>query len=89
MSQPPDPIDAAGDDLSPVSPADVASAARSCQVIILAAGEGTRVDIVTDVQMQGSVAQFGGGVVGKVAGQMVKRFAANIAAELAAEDAGS
>lgn len=54
-----------------------------------AVAEGTRVDIVTDVQMQGSVAQFGSGVVGKVAGQMVKRFAANIAAELAAEAPGS
>lgn len=45
-------------------------------------GAGTRVTIVTDLQMQGAVAQYGRGVVPDVAGQLVDQFAANLAAQL-------
>jgi carbon monoxide dehydrogenase subunit G len=45
-------------------------------------GTGTRVTIVTELQMQGAVAQYGRGVVPDVAGQLVDQFAANLAAQL-------
>jgi carbon monoxide dehydrogenase subunit G len=45
-------------------------------------GTGTRVTIVTELQMQGAVAQYGRGVVPDVAGQLVGRFAENLAAQL-------
>lgn len=45
-------------------------------------GAGTRVTIVTELQMQGAVAQYGRGVVPDVAGQLVDQFAANLAAQL-------
>jgi hypothetical protein len=45
-------------------------------------GEGTRVLIVTDLQMQGTLASTGRGIVGDVANQMTKRFADCIASQL-------
>lgn len=56
---------------------------------LTAAGDGTRVEIVTDLQMQGAVAQYGRGIVNEVANQMVAQFAANIAAALAQGDDGT
>lgn len=47
------------------------------------AGEGTRVSIVTELTLQGAVAQYGRGVVGDVAAQLTRRFADCIAAQLA------
>lgn len=46
------------------------------------AGEGTRVSIVTDLQLQGSIATMGRGVVGPVAAQLVAQFADCIAKQL-------
>jgi carbon monoxide dehydrogenase subunit G len=46
------------------------------------AGEGTRVSIVTDLQLQGTIATMGRGVVGPVAGQIVAQFADCIAKQL-------
>jgi carbon monoxide dehydrogenase subunit G len=46
------------------------------------AGAGTRVTIVTDLQMQGAVAQYGRGVVPDVANQLVGQFAQNLASQL-------
>ena len=46
------------------------------------ANGGTRVSIVTDLTLQGAVAQYGRGVVADVAAQMTKRFAECIAAQL-------
>jgi carbon monoxide dehydrogenase subunit G len=43
---------------------------------------GTHVRLDTDVALQGSVAQYGRGVIATVAGQMIKSFAECIAAEL-------
>ncbi|HVC84065.1 MAG TPA: SRPBCC family protein [Solirubrobacteraceae bacterium] len=49
-------------------------------------GSGTRVTIVTELQMQGAVAQYGRGVVPDVAGQLVDQFAANLAGQLRESD---
>jgi hypothetical protein len=58
------------------------------------AGTGTHVTIVTDLTLQGAVAQYGRGVVADVSNQLVKRFADCIAAQLqgaapATADAGA
>jgi hypothetical protein len=46
------------------------------------ANGGTRVAIVTDLTLQGPVAQYGRGIVGEVAQQLTKQFAACIAKQL-------
>lgn len=43
---------------------------------------GTRVTIVTDLALQGAVAQYGRGIVADVAAQLVERFADCIASQL-------
>jgi uncharacterized protein len=45
-------------------------------------GAGTRVAVVTDLQLRGTLASLGRGVVGAVAGQLTKSFATNLAGEL-------
>jgi uncharacterized protein len=52
---------------------------------------GTRVDIVTDLQLAGPVAQYGRGLVQDVSSQMVTKFADCLKAQLAAspEDAAA
>jgi carbon monoxide dehydrogenase subunit G len=45
-------------------------------------GSGTRVVIVTELALSGTVAQYGRGIVADVSNQMVKQFAACIAAQL-------
>jgi uncharacterized protein len=47
-------------------------------------GGGTRVEIVTDLTLQGAVAQFGRGIVPQVATELTKQFADNVAAVLEA-----
>jgi uncharacterized protein len=52
----------------------------------LAEADGkTSVEILTDLNLQGSVAQVGRGLVPEIAGQMTKQFAANIASLLERE----
>lgn len=51
------------------------------------AGEGTRVKIITDLNLQGTVAQYGRGIVADVSSQMTEQFAACLASKLAAEPA--
>lgn len=46
-------------------------------------GTGTKVVIVTELSMSGTVAQYGRGIVADVSNQMVKQFAGCIAAQLA------
>ena len=48
-------------------------------------GSGTKVTIVTELALSGTVAQYGRGIVADVSNQMVKQFAACIAGQLAAE----
>jgi carbon monoxide dehydrogenase subunit G len=45
-------------------------------------GQGSRVSIVTDLSLQGPVAQYGRGVVPQVAAQITSEFAACLAREL-------
>jgi carbon monoxide dehydrogenase subunit G len=52
-------------------------------------GGKTRVDIVTDLTLQGAVAQYGRGIVPDVAAQLTKQFAENIASLLEHEPAAS
>jgi carbon monoxide dehydrogenase subunit G len=47
----------------------------------------TRVEIVTDLTLQGAVAQYGRGIVPQVAAQLTKQFADNVAALLEREPA--
>jgi len=47
------------------------------------AGEGTHVDIATDLALRGAVAQYGRGIVADVAGNLTEQFARCIAAKLA------
>jgi carbon monoxide dehydrogenase subunit G len=49
---------------------------------LVAEGTGTKVSIVTDLQMQGPLAQFGRGVVGEISAQMTREFANCLAARL-------
>ena len=52
--------------------------------------EGTRVSLVTDLTLQGPVAQYGRGVVGQVAEQITAQFADCLARRLAGpEDGGT
>jgi carbon monoxide dehydrogenase subunit G len=46
------------------------------------AGTGTRVALVTELTLRGTVAQYGRGIVGDVSNQLVKRFADCLAAKL-------
>src|SRR4051794_28509394 len=46
------------------------------------AGSGTRVTIVTDLTLQGAVAQYGRGVIADVSNQLVARFADCLADQL-------
>jgi carbon monoxide dehydrogenase subunit G len=52
-------------------------------------GDGTRVDVATDVQLVGAVAQYGRatGLVKDIAAQIVDQFAANLRAEISGEAA--
>ena len=46
----------------------------------------TNVEIVTELNLQGAVAQYGRGLVPEIAAQLTKQFADNVAALLARED---
>lgn len=48
-------------------------------------GAGTRVSIVTDLQMQGPLAQFGRGVVAEISTQMTREFSKCLAGKLSAD----
>jgi carbon monoxide dehydrogenase subunit G len=50
-------------------------------------GTGTRVSVVTELQLSGPAAQFGGPVVKSVAGQLTQQFAACLQGQLADEPA--
>jgi carbon monoxide dehydrogenase subunit G len=55
---------------------------------LVADGDGTRVDIHTDLQLSGSVAQYGrgAGMIADLASQLVGQFATNLNAQLVAQD---
>jgi carbon monoxide dehydrogenase subunit G len=45
-------------------------------------GDGTRVEVVTDLSITGKPAQFGRGVIGEVAGKVITQFADALAEEI-------
>jgi carbon monoxide dehydrogenase subunit G len=51
---------------------------------LVEADGGTRVEITTDVRLQGTVAQYGRGIVSDVASRLTEQFAACIARKLSA-----
>jgi carbon monoxide dehydrogenase subunit G len=58
------------------------SAQATIESTLAAANGGTRVDIVTEVILQGAVAQYGRGIVADVASRLTAQFAECIAAKL-------
>ena len=52
------------------------SATATIRSSLTAAGEGTRVDVVTDLVLSGAVAQYGRGIIDDVSAQLLDRFAA-------------
>jgi carbon monoxide dehydrogenase subunit G len=51
---------------------------------LLPDGDGTRVEVVTDLAITGRPAQFGRGVIGEVAGKVITQFAEALSEEIAA-----
>ncbi|MCW2545646.1 MAG: carbon monoxide dehydrogenase subunit [Mycobacterium sp.] len=49
---------------------------------LLPDGEGTRVEVVTDLAITGRPAQFGRGVIGEVAGKVITQFAGALSEEI-------
>lgn len=62
-------------------------ATASIESSLVPDGTGTKVTIVTELALSGTVAQYGRGIVADVSNQMVKQFAGCIAAQLAAAPA--
>ena len=65
------------------------SAQAKLDFVLVAEGTGTRVDVTTDLQLTGSVAQYGrgAGLIREVANQLVGEFAGNLARDIAASEA--
>ena len=59
------------------------SAQATIESTLAAQNGGTRVDIVTDLTLTGPVAQYGGGMVQSVAGQLTSQFASCLQKQLA------
>jgi uncharacterized protein len=64
------------------------SAQAKLDFALAADGAGTRVDVTTDLQLTGSVAQYGrgAGLIKEVANQLVGEFAGNLARDIAASE---
>jgi carbon monoxide dehydrogenase subunit G len=64
------------------------SAQAKLDFVLAAEGSGTRVDVTTDLQLTGSVAQYGrgAGLIKEVANQLVGEFAGNLARDIAASE---
>jgi carbon monoxide dehydrogenase subunit G len=60
------------------------SAQATIETTLVSLNGGTRVQIATDLTLQGAVAQYGRGMVEDVSSQLVKRFADCLEAQLAA-----
>jgi carbon monoxide dehydrogenase subunit G len=60
------------------------NASATIESTLAAAEGGTRVDIATELQMAGAVAQYGRGIVNDVANQLTKSFAECLKAQLTA-----
>ena len=64
------------------------SAQAKLDFVLVPTGGGTRVDVTTDLQLTGSVAQYGrgAGLIKEVANQLVGAFAGNLARDIAATE---
>jgi carbon monoxide dehydrogenase subunit G len=64
------------------------SAQAKLDFVLVAESTGTRVDVTTDLQLTGSVAQYGrgAGLIKEVANQLVGEFAGNLARDIAASE---
>jgi carbon monoxide dehydrogenase subunit G len=64
------------------------SAQAKLDFVLVPDGSGTRVDVTTDLQLTGSVAQYGRGasLIKEVANQLVGEFAGNLARDIAASE---
>jgi uncharacterized protein len=64
------------------------SAQAKLDFVLVPDGAGTRVEVATDLQLTGSVAQYGrgAGLIKEVANQLVGEFAANLARDIAASE---
>jgi uncharacterized protein len=64
------------------------SAQAKLDFVLVGDGATTRVDVTTDLQLTGSVAQYGrgAGLIKEVANQLVGEFAGNLAREIAASE---
>ena len=60
------------------------SATATIRSSLTAAGEGTRVDVVTDLVLSGAVAQYGRGIIDDVSAQLLDRFATCLQSQFAA-----
>ena len=60
------------------------NASATIESSLTPAGGGTRVDIVTDLQLAGAVAQYGRGLVQDVSAQLITQFADCLKAQLTA-----
>lgn len=65
------------------------SAEATIESVLAAASGGTRVDIATELELRGAVAQYGRGVVADVASRLTAQFAECIAGKLAAPSASA
>jgi carbon monoxide dehydrogenase subunit G len=61
-------------------------AKANIETTVRPSGSGSAVDIATDVDLSGAVAQYGRGIVKDVAGQLTKAFAENLRAQLESSD---
>lgn len=60
------------------------SASATASFALMPEGDGTRVDVVTDLQLVGAVAQYGraAGLLKEIANQIVRQFSDNLRAEI-------
>jgi uncharacterized protein len=60
------------------------TAAATITTLLAPDGDGTRVEVVTDMMLSGPAAQFGRGVMQDVSGKLMREFAACLAEEMGA-----
>jgi carbon monoxide dehydrogenase subunit G len=62
------------------------NASASIKLVLLAEGDGTRVDVETDLSITGKVAQFGRGVIGDVSNKLLAQFVENLERDVLSAD---
>jgi carbon monoxide dehydrogenase subunit G len=62
------------------------NASATIELTLLAEGDGTRVDVDTDLSITGKVAQFGRGVIADVSAKLLAQFVENLERDVLARD---